>query len=210
MRTFGKALMLVAVLSAVAGIANARHADDAMVVVERGRYEKAVNQLLKDIEELEDRNENNQNKQDRKWTRERLAAMRQDLTGIRADLQSAPPAVPGMPPPPPPQFTPPPPPAPPEPMAMTPQQFSEFVGELKKQSFDRERLGLLKEVAGQNWFTTDQVIESMALFSFSSEKIAAGTAMYPRVVDRGNWYKVYSTFSFSSDQEKLRKQTSGK
>lgn len=207
MRTFGKALVLAVALGAVAGIANARHGDDK-VVIDRGRYEKAVNQLLKDIEELDDRNENNQNKQDRKWTRERLEAMRQDLAGIRTDLQSAPPAIPGIPPPPP-NFTPPPPPAP-EPMAMNGQQFAEFVGELKKQSFDRERLGLLKEVAGQNWFTTDQVIQSMALFSFSAEKIAAGTAMYPRVVDRGNWYKVYSTFSFSSDQEKLRKQTSGK
>lgn len=208
MRTFGKALMLAVALGAVAGIANARHGDDK-VVIDRGRYEKAVSQLLKDIEELDDRNENNPNKQDRKWTRERLEAMRQDLAGIRTDLQSAPPAVPGMPPPPP-HFTPPPPPPAQEPMAMNGQQFSEFVGELKKQSFDRERLGLLKEVAGQNWFTTDQVIQSMALFSFSSEKIAAGTAMYPRVVDRGNWYKVYSTFTFSSDQEKLRKQTSGK
>lgn len=208
MRTFGKALVLAVAFGAVAGTANARHGDDK-VVIDRGRYEKAVSQLLKDIEELDDRNENNPNKQDRKWTRERLEAMRQDLAGIRTDLQSAPPAVPGMPLPPP-NFTPPPPPPPPEPTAMNAQQFSEFVGELKKQSFDRERLGLLKEVARQNWFTTDQVIQSMALFSFSSEKIAAGTAMYPRVVDRGNWYKVYSTFTFSSDQEKLRKQTSGK
>jgi hypothetical protein len=207
-RTFGKAFVVVAALGAVAGVANARHGNDDRVVVDRGRYEKAVNQLLKDIEELEDRNENNANKEDRKWTRERLGAMRQDLTGIRADLQDAPPAAPGMPPPP--SNFPPPPPQPAEPMAMSPQQFTDFVGELKKQSFDRERLGLLKEVASQNWFTTDQVIQSMALFSFSSEKIAAGTAMYPHVVDRGNWYKVYSTFSFSSDQEKLRKQTSGK
>ena len=93
---------------------------------------------------------------------------------------------------------------------MSAAQFSEFVGELKKQSFDKERLGLLKEVSSEAWFTTDQVIQAMGLFSFSSEKVAAGTAMYPHVVDRANWYKVYSTFTFSSDQEKLRKQTSGK
>ena len=93
---------------------------------------------------------------------------------------------------------------------MTGAEFAVFTGELKKQSFGTQRLGLLKEVAGQAWFTTDQVIETMSLFSFSSEKVAAGTAMYPHVVDRANWYKVYSTFSFSSDQEKLRKQTSGK
>jgi hypothetical protein len=207
-RTLGNALVLVAAITAVGGIANARHGNDDKVVIDRLRYEKAVSQLLKDIEELDDRNENNPKKEDRKWIRERLDAMKQDLTGIRSDLQAAPPA--GMPPPPPPMYTPLPPPPPAEPMAMSPQQFSDFIGELKKQSFDRERLGLLKEVAGQNWFTTDQVIQSMALFSFNSEKIAAGTAMYPRVVDRSNWYKVYSTFTFSSDQEKLRKQTSGK
>lgn len=209
MRTFVKVVLIGVV--AFAGIASANHGGDK-IAVDRGRYTKAVNQLLKDIEELDDRNENNPNKQDRKWIRERLAAMRQDLAGIRSDLESAPPA--GIPNVPPPQVPPPPPPNVPPPIqppsAMSAQQFTEFTVELKKQPFDRERLSLLKEVAAQNWFTTDQVIQAMGMFSFSTEKIAAGSAMYPRVVDRENWYKVYSTLTFSSDQEKLRKATTGK
>lgn len=215
MRTFfGKTFVIVAVLSAVAGLAVAadrdRDRDRDNVTVDRSRYLKAINQLVKDIEELDDRNENNPKKEDRKWIRERLEAMRQDLVGVRSDLEVAPKIGHGPGPGP---WVPPPPPLPPtpiEPLPMNPQQFSEFLGELKKQSFDKERLGLLKEVSNEAWFTTDQVIQAMGLFSFSSEKVAAGTAMYPHVVDRANWFKVYSTFSFSSDQEKLRKQTSGK
>lgn len=208
MKTLMKGLLLVVVL---VGVASANHGNDR-VAVDRGRYLKAVNQLLKDIEELDDRNENNANKGDRKWIRERLEAMRADLQGVRADLEGAPPAGGPPMPPPPPTFVPPPtftPPVP-GPAAMTSQQFGDFVLELKKQAFDRERLALLREVAGESWFTTDQVIQSMNLFSFSNEKIAAGAAMYPRVVDRENWYRVYSTLTFSSDQEKLRKQTTGK
>ena len=221
MRTFGKTFVLVVAISAIAGLAIAgdrdrdrdRGRDD--VAVDRGRYLKALDQLVKDIDELDDRNENNPKKEDRKWIRERLDAMKGDLVGVRTDLLAAPAAnAPHGPGPgpwvPPPQPTPMMPPPPMEPQPMNGQQFSEFLGELKKQSFDKERLGLLKEVSSEGWFTTDQVIQAMSLFSFSSEKIAAGTAMYPHVVDRTNWFKVYSTFTFSSDQEKLRKQTSGK
>lgn len=222
MRTFGfgKIFVLVVAITAIAGLAIAadragdRDRGRDEVAVERSRYMKAINQLIKDIGELDDRNENNPKKEDRKWIRERLEAMRADLVGVRADLEAAPPAGhhgpgpgPWVPPPPPTPIIPLP---PPEPQPMNGQQFSEFLGELKKQSFDKERLFLLKEVSSEAWFTTDQVIQAMSLFSFSSEKIAAGTAMYPHVVDRTNWFKVYSTFTFSSDQEKLRKQTSGK
>ena len=219
MKTWVKGFLLVVVLvgAAHAGPGDRdrdnRGRDHDRVAIDRDRYLKAVNQLLKDIEELDDRNENNPNKTDRKWIRERLEAMRADLAGVRGDLESAPPAGgPHVPPPPPTHIPPPPPHVPPPagPAAMTSQQFGDFVVELRKQTFDRERLGLLKEVANEQWFTTDQVIQAMNLFSFSSEKIAAGAAMYPHVVDRENWYRVYSTLSFSSDQEKLRKQTSGK
>lgn len=213
MRTLARiGVVAAALIVAGTGIALADHDERGRVAIDRDRYLKTVNQLIKDIGELDDRNENNPKKEDRKWIRERLEEMRKDLVGVRADLEAAPVVAGGpMPPPIPPPPMPPPIPVPPaQPEAMTGMQFAEFVGELKKQSFDKERLALLKEVSAENWFTTDQVIQAMGLFSFSSEKIAAGTAMYPRVVDQKNWYKVYSTFSFSSDQEKLRRQTSGK
>lgn len=204
------AVVVVGVVAGVAGDAQADRRHGESVIVDRDRHLKAVNQLLEDIEELLDRNEDNPDKRARKWTRERLEAMGADLRGVRADLQSAPPA--GFPPPPPPPLPPPPFPPPSGPVhgaAMTPAEFASFQAELKKQTFDSNRLGLVKEVAAEAWFTTDQVIQTMSHFSFSGEKIQAAAAMYPHVVDRERWYSVYSTLTFSSDQEKLRKLTSG-
>ena len=207
--------VVVAVLVLVASPVLAGHGDrdnrGEKAAVDRGRYVRTLGQLLKDVEELEARNEDNPNKQDRKWIRERLAEMRKDLASVKSDVESAPTAGaidPYIPPPPlPPPSGPIP---PPFGTAMTPQEYATLHAELKKQSFDSNRLQLVREVSGSAWFTTDQVIQTMGLFSFSTEKIQAGAAMYPRVVDRDQWYRVYSTLTFSSDQEKLRKLTSGK
>ena len=72
MRTFGKSFVLVTAISALAGLAIARDRDRDDVAVDRSRYLKAINQLVKDVDELQDRNENNPKKEDRKWIRERL------------------------------------------------------------------------------------------------------------------------------------------
>ena len=224
MRTRAWALMVLATGAGAgvlaAGAAVAGH--DSRVAVEQAWYLKTTGQLLKDLDELEDRAEDNPNKADRKWMRERIALMRKDLQDLRADVEHAPqverlevPTVPStpssLPPTPPPVQSeiPPPPTPPPGPLEMASKEFSDFVAAVKKENFDADRLKIIKEVAKDQWFTTAQVRQVLEAINYNSNKVDAGVILYPHVVDKDSWFKIYDALPFSSDKDKLRRKTSG-
>ena len=52
-------------------------------------------------------------------------------------------------------------------------------------------------------FTSDQCLQLVNLFSFDSEKIKLMQAMYPRIVDKPNFYLVIESLTFQSDKNKM-------
>lgn len=89
---------------------------------------------------------------------------------------------------------------------MDPQRFAGLVQDLRNLSFSSEQLDLLRDVARHQWFLTDQVRQVMQVFSFDSEKVEAAAVLYPKVLDRQNFYQVYADFTFDSDRQKLRQR----
>ena len=92
------------------------------------------------------------------------------------------------------------------PLPMDPQRFAELVQDLRNRSFSSEQLDLLRDVARHQWFLTAQVRQVMQVFSFDSEKVEAAAILYPKVLDRENFYQAYADFTFDSDRQKLRQR----
>ncbi len=135
--------------------------------------------------------------------------------------QYAPPAYPpGRPgpttvmPPPPAYPTPPPPayPVPPPPPHHGPGHhvvddatFSSIVAAVNEQSFAQDKLRVVGDAARTHLFRVEQVIQLLNALDFPTNKVSALEMLAPRMVDRGNDFKIYGAFTFSSDKEKARK-----
>ena len=95
-------------------------------------------------------------------------------------------------------------PARPEPMA--PAAFEALVKAIKSESFDSNKLRVVRDASQGNNFVISQITVVMDLFSFSSGKIDAAVAMWPRALDPQNSFMLYEKLTFSSDKEKLRRR----
>ena len=88
--------------------------------------------------------------------------------------------------------------------AMTSSQFQSLLSAIKNESFDKGQLNVLKDAMQHKWVTSKQVGKIIDIFSFAGSKVQAGTICYPRVVDKDNFYTVYSHLTFSGSKDELR------
>lgn len=88
-------------------------------------------------------------------------------------------------------------------------EFSSALNLIASQSFDRRRMIIAKQVIENNYFNAAQVREMVLLFSFDDSKLEIAQYAYARTVDKENYYKVMSTFTFDSTMEKLHRFISG-
>jgi len=85
--------------------------------------------------------------------------------------------------------------------------FTALWNTVKHESFDSNKLNVVKQAAGGNWFTSAQMASMMDLFSFGAGKVDAAVAMWPHMVDPENLFVLYNKLTFSSDKDNLRKRT---
>lgn len=84
------------------------------------------------------------------------------------------------------------------------KDFSELKKTLQNESFEGTRLEILKSASEKNYFLSNQVYELLQIFNFDENKLEAAKTLYPRTVDKENFYKVYSAFTFSGSKEELK------
>jgi len=89
-------------------------------------------------------------------------------------------------------------------IAMSNSQLKSLIAAIKSESFDEGQLNVLKDAMQHKWVTSKQVGKIIDVYSFASSKVQAGTICYPRVVDKDNFYTVYSHFTFSGSKDELR------
>ncbi len=82
--------------------------------------------------------------------------------------------------------------------------FNRLFAAVDGESFSSEQLQVLGQAAADRWFSVDQVISLMGIFSFGKDQVEAAALLFPRVVDQQDWYRVYGVFTFDSDKDKLR------
>lgn len=74
---------------------------------------------------------------------------------------------------------------------------------LKKETFERNRLSMAKNLFADEYITTNQVIELVKLFSFDDDRLNLAKWTYSRTTDKKNYYKVNDSFTFSRYKKEL-------
>lgn len=69
---------------------------------------------------------------------------------------------------------------------MTKQEFNRFIKAVKDKSFDDDMLRLIAVVSSSSYFTCEQCVKLMNLFSFDKEKLKVCRLIAPMLVDRQN------------------------
>ena len=94
--------------------------------------------------------------------------------------------------------------APPAPAAMSESALQSLLAAVESASFSDDKVGVIATAAKNNYFTCAQLSRLIASISFSDDKVAAVSAARAAIIDPENAYVLESSFSFSSDREKVR------
>ncbi len=86
--------------------------------------------------------------------------------------------------------------------------FNQFLQSLSDESFDSNRLKAAKAYLQNNQLYAQQIQQVASLFSFDSYRLDWAKAAYPNCIDKGNYFLLKSTFSFSSYYNDLVDYTS--
>jgi hypothetical protein len=89
---------------------------------------------------------------------------------------------------------------------MSHEELQNLLSQLKDTAFADAQLGLVRDAARRNRFETNQVVKIMKLFTFGKDQVEAGAILYPKVIDKKNFFNVYQVFTFDSDKAALRQK----
>lgn len=84
------------------------------------------------------------------------------------------------------------------PMGMDANTFGQFKETVRKQSFDSNKVSLIKNSAKTANFTSAQVAELLGLMSFDSYKLDAAKYCYDYTINKNNYFKTFDQFQFDS------------
>jgi hypothetical protein len=74
---------------------------------------------------------------------------------------------------------------------------------IRRESFDKDKLMLAKQIVSKNMFYTSQVKELVQLFSFDDSKLELAKFAYARTIDNNNYFVLYDAFAFRKNKEEL-------
>lgn len=78
--------------------------------------------------------------------------------------------------------------------------LSDLKDALRRAAFADDQLQILRSASKGNYYTCSQIIEILEIFPFSTDKLEALKATYPRCLDTGNNFKIIDAFIFDKDQ----------
>ncbi|MDF3029230.1 MAG: hypothetical protein K0S23_3537 [Fluviicola sp.] len=82
--------------------------------------------------------------------------------------------------------------------------FNQFVTSLRNESFDSNRLQNAKVYAAKTNLSANQIKEIAATFTFDSNRLDWAKAAYGSCYDKGNYFLLRETFTFSSSYSDLQ------
>lgn len=88
--------------------------------------------------------------------------------------------------------------------AISESDYRNLVTSINNESFEENKVTILRASAKYNYFTVDQVIGLMDLSTFSSWKLRALEITYPLVLDKNNSFKIINSLNFSDDKQKAQ------
>jgi hypothetical protein len=92
----------------------------------------------------------------------------------------------------------------PEGEAVSDQELKALVARLKGALPDAGKLAFLKIIVHGRFFTCDVAAELLSQFDFDSDREKAALAIYPRLSDPQNFYRVLTVFTFDAGRQSVR------
>ncbi|MFY7733979.1 MAG: DUF4476 domain-containing protein [Bacteroidia bacterium] len=86
---------------------------------------------------------------------------------------------------------------------MTLSTFNALTSQLKKQSFEDNKLQIIRQVLASNCINTVQVKQLIGEFTFEENKLKVAKMCYKKTTDKGNYFTLNDSFSFSSSADEL-------
>ncbi len=86
--------------------------------------------------------------------------------------------------------------------AMDDSDFKLLYSLLKEESFDKDRVKMIRVACIGNHFTSSQCAYMLSLFSFDSDKLEALEYLVPHIADKRGHKVILKEFTFLSDREK--------
>ncbi|XXF77123.1 DUF4476 domain-containing protein [Myxococcaceae bacterium GXIMD 01537] len=83
-------------------------------------------------------------------------------------------------------------------------RFKAISDAMDHETFSKDKLALLRDAASRNNFLVNHVRFMVQKFQFSSDQLEVVRILWPRTLDRENGFQLQSSFTFSSDKQKLR------
>lgn len=89
--------------------------------------------------------------------------------------------------------------------AMNENDFEQSKQAIRRESFDRTKVVVAKQIIDGNNFSAAQVKELVKLFSFETSRLEIAKYCFSHCIDKGNYFIVNEAFDFSSSKEELAK-----
>lgn len=99
-------------------------------------------------------------------------------------------------------------PIPPPPPAYQPiaeGKLRNVMGAMSREPFAEDKMNVLEEAVGTNYFLVSQVQQVLNQFQFSQDRLKAVRVLWSRVLDRDNGFQLYNSFQFSNDKAELKR-----
>ena len=87
--------------------------------------------------------------------------------------------------------------------AMDNSEFNNLLKNVHQESFDDDKLSVIRIAAKRKYFTINQLVSLINEFSFSDDKINCVRIVFPKVIDKDNAHNLLSAFTYSSDKEEV-------
>jgi hypothetical protein len=86
------------------------------------------------------------------------------------------------------------------------QELDRIVSALKRESADAGKLTFIKTISHGRTFTCEQAGQLLKEFNFDPDREKATVAIYARLSDPQNFYRVLELFTFDSGRQSVRRQ----
>ena len=87
--------------------------------------------------------------------------------------------------------------------------FQQLYNRVKSKPFKDDQLELLSIGVGNRYFSCQQCIRLMSIYTFDDDKLKVLDIVAPRIADRENYEDIVDSLDFLSSQDKVRKMFAG-
>ena len=87
--------------------------------------------------------------------------------------------------------------------AMSNSDFQSLLSSVKNEGFADDQLKIVRISAKSRYFSINQLIELIDIFSFADDKVECVKLVYPKIVDKDNSHSLLGAFTYSSDKEEV-------